>query len=99
MQWRLLFHEVTRCKHLAFMDNLKKLGKKRRGIGNAYGNCQIFSQDVGMEFGAEKCVMLLINKWVGEVFLEKKKTEEFNYPIWTLSREKSHKYLDIFGRK
>ena len=41
------------------MDDIKLLGKNEKELGNLIHTVIIYSQDIGMEFGIEKCAMLV----------------------------------------
>ena len=47
-----------------YMDNIKLFAKKEKRIGNPK-TLRIYCQDIGMEFGIEKCTMLIMRngKW------------------------------------
>ena len=44
-----------KINHLLFMDDLK-------GLDSLVQTVRVFSEDIGMEFGIEKCAMLVIEK-------------------------------------
>ena len=46
--------------HLLFMDDLKLYGKNTRETESLLNTVRIFSQDIAMEFGLEKCATLNI---------------------------------------
>ena len=46
--------------HLLFMDDLKLYGRNVNEIDSLIQTVRIFSQDIGMEFGIQKCAMLKI---------------------------------------
>ena len=52
------------------MDDLKLYSRSEKGLGSLVQTVCVFSEDIGMEFGIEKCVMLVMEKgkivkWVG----------------------------------
>ena len=53
----LLSNGRGRIKHLLFMDDLKQYGKDLREMESLVQTVRVFSKDIGMEFGIEKCAM------------------------------------------
>ena len=51
-----------RINHLLFMDDLKLFGKTKDQIDFLVQTVQIFSEDIGMEFGLKKCGSLVLRK-------------------------------------
>ena len=54
-----------KINHLSFMDDLKLHSRSEKGLDSLVQT--VFSEDIGMEFGIEKCAMLVmeIGKIVG----------------------------------
>ena len=48
--------------HLLFMDHLKLYSHNEKGLGSLVHTIRVFSEDTGVEFGTEKCAMLVIEK-------------------------------------
>ena len=48
--------------HLLFMDDLKLFGKSEDQIDSLVQTVQLFSEDIGMEFGLKKCDVLLMKR-------------------------------------
>ena len=46
--------------HQMYMDNTKQLAKNEKELENIMNAVRIYSQDIGMEFGTEKCAMLVM---------------------------------------
>ena len=44
------------------MDDLKLYGRNEKELDSLVQTIRIFSKDIGMEFGIEKCAMLVIRK-------------------------------------
>ena len=44
------------------MDDLKLLSRREKGLDSLVQIVCAFSEDIGMEFGIEKCVMLVMEK-------------------------------------
>ena len=51
-----------RIHHLLYMDDLKLYGKKEREIDSLINTVRIFSDDIGMKFGLEKCARLVVER-------------------------------------
>ena len=47
---------------LLFMDDLKLYSRREKGLDSLVQTVCVFSRDIGMEFGIEKCVMLVMEK-------------------------------------
>ena len=59
-------HEFSESKekinHLLFMDDLKLYSGSEKGLEPLVQTVHVFSEDIGMEFGIEKCAMLVMEK-------------------------------------
>ena len=51
-----------KINHLFFMDDLKLYGRNEKGLNSLVQTVCVFSEDIAMEFGIEKCTMLLMEK-------------------------------------
>ena len=51
-----------KLNHLLFMDDLKIYGKSEREINGLVSTVEIFSNNIGMEFGAKKCGTLILKR-------------------------------------
>ena len=51
-----------KINHLLFMDDLKLYTQSEKGLDSLVQTVRVFSEDIGMEFGIEKCVMLVMEK-------------------------------------
>ncbi len=49
------------------MDNIKLFAKKRRKNGDLIQALGIYQQDIGMEFGIEKCAMFIMKSGKREI--------------------------------
>ena len=49
-----------KINHLMFMDDIKLLTKNEKELETLIHAVRIYSQDIGMEFGIEKCAMLVM---------------------------------------
>ena len=47
-----------KTNHLLFMDDLKLYSRSEKGLDSLVQTVFVFSEDIGMEFGIEKCAML-----------------------------------------
>ena len=46
-----------KTNHLLFMDDLKLYSRSENGLDSLVQTVFVFSEDIGMEFGIEKCAM------------------------------------------
>ena len=44
------------------MDDLKLYSRSEKGLDSLVQTVHVFSEDIGMEFGIEKCAMLVMEK-------------------------------------
>ena len=51
-----------KINHLLFMDDLKLYGKSENEIKGLVPTAEVFSQDIGMEFGIKKCGVIIMNR-------------------------------------
>ena len=51
-----------KVKHLLFMDDLKLYASNEKSLESIIQTVRVFSNDIGMEFGVEKCAVLTIRK-------------------------------------
>jgi hypothetical protein len=76
--------------HLLYMDDLKLYGRNQREIDSQINTVRIFSEDIGMKFGLDKCARLIINR--GKV----QHTEGIELPEGRIEDLKQgYKYLGI----
>ena len=82
-----------KINHLLFMDDLKLYSKSEKELDSLIQTVRIFSEDIGMEFGIEKCAMLVMKR--GKIV----KSEGIELPegkvIKSLQEGESYKYLGI----
>ena len=86
------FDSFTTINHLFFMDDLKLYGKNERELRELMRIVSMYSKDIGMEFGFEKCAMLSIKSGV------KTKSEGIEVPSGEMIREvgeEGYKYLGV----
>ena len=61
--------------HLLFMDDLKLYAKDEKQLDSFVNTVQMFSLDIGMEFGIDKCGILVMKRGIC------KKLKELNYQM------------------
>ena len=75
------------------MDELKLYSRSEKGLNSLVQTVCVFSEDIGMEFGVEKCTMLIMEK--GKIV----KSVGIELPdgkvIKSLHDGESYKYLGI----
>ena len=49
-----------KINHLSFMNDLKLYSRSEKGLNMLGQTICVFTEDIGMEFGIEKCAMLVI---------------------------------------
>ena len=82
-----------KINHLLFMDDLMLYCRSEKGLDSLVQTIRVFSEDIGMEFGIEKCTMLVIErgKIVKSVGIELPDDKVFN----SLQEGESYKCLGI----
>ena len=82
-----------KINHLMYMDDIKIFAKNEKELETLVQTIRIYSQDIGMEFGIEKCAMLVIKRG------ERKLMNGIQLPnqdtIKSLDENESYKYLGI----
>ena len=82
-----------KVNYILFMDDLKLYSRSKKGVDSLVQTVRLFSEDIGMEFGIEKCAMLVMEK--GEIV----KSFGIELPdgkvIKSLQEGESYKYLGI----
>ena len=75
------------------MDDVKVFAKNEKELETLIHAVRIYSQDIGMEFGTEKCAMLVMKSGKGNL---KSGMELPNQDkIRTLGEKETYKYLGI----
>ena len=82
-----------KINHLLFMDDLKLYSQSEKGLDSLVQTVCVFSKDIGMEFGIEKCAMLVMEK--GKVVKSVGKELPDGKVIKSLQEGESYKYLGI----
>ena len=82
-----------KINHLMYMDDIKLFAKNEKELETLIHAVRIYSQDIGMEFGIEKCAMLVMKSGRRQL------TDGMELPnqdkIRTLAENKTYKYLGI----
>ena len=88
-----LSRSQEKINHLMYMDDIKLLAKNEKELETLIHTIRIYSQDIGMEFGIEKCALLVMKS--GKRHL----TDGIELPnqdnIRTLAENETYKYLGI----
>ena len=88
-----LSESKEKINHFLFMNNLKLYSRSEKGLDSLVQTVHVFSEDIGMEFGIEKCAMLVTEK--GKIV----KSVGIELPngkvIKSLHEGESYKYLGI----
>ncbi len=61
MMWK------EKINHLMYMDDIKLFAKNEKELETFIHTVRIYNQDIGMEFGIEKCAMLVIKKVANDI--------------------------------
>ena len=79
--------------HLMFMDDIKLYAKNESGLDALVQSVRVLSNDIGMEFGIEKCAMLVIK--IGKVVESNGNDLPNNETIKSIHEENGYKYLGV----
>ena len=90
-------YEVSNNKekinHLLYMDDLKLYGKNEKEINSLVQTVRIFSKDICMDFGIDKCATLVLKRGILS------KSEGINLPddkvIKSVNADEGYKYLGV----
>ena len=87
-----LSRSQEKINHLMYMDDIKLFAKNEKELETLIHAVRIYSQDIGMEFGIEKCAMLMKSG-------KRHMTDGMELPnhdrIRTLEENETYKYLGI----
>ena len=78
-----------------YMDDIKLFAKNEKELEILIHAVRIYSQDIGMEFGIEKCAMLVMKS--GKRHMNDGMELPNNDKIRTLGENETYKYLGILG--
>ena len=76
-----------------YIDNIKLFAKKEKELETLIHTIRIYSQDIGMEFGIEKCALPVMKS--GKRHLTDGIERPNQYKIRTLAENETYKYLGI----
>ena len=76
-----------------YMDDIKLLAKNEKELETLIHTIRIYSQDIGMEFGIEKCTLLIMKS--GKQHLTDRIEQPNQDKIRTLAENETYKYLGI----
>ena len=79
--------------HLMHMDHIKIMSKNEKELETLKKTVRIYSQNIGMEFGIEKCTMLVMKS--GKRHMTKGVELPNQVVIRTLGEKETYKYLGI----
>ena len=82
-----------KINHLLFMDDFMLYSRSEKGLNSLVQTVRVFSEDIGTEFGMEKCVMLFMEK--GKILKSVGLEFSDGKVITSLQEGEIHKYLGI----
>ena len=82
-----------KINHLMYMDHIKLFAKNEKELETLIHAVRIYSQDIGMEFGIEKCTMFVMKSGKRHIMdgMELPNQDK----IRTLGEKETYKYLGI----
>jgi hypothetical protein len=83
----------TKISYLLYMDDLKLIAKSDEEIQKEIQTVKIFSDDIHLEFGLEKCAKITFKRC--KLIHSQNLVIDFNREIQELDQEKMYKYLGI----
>ena len=82
-----------KINHQMYMDDIKLFAKYEKELETLIHAVRIYSQDIGMEFGVEKCAMLVMKSGKRHMTDGMERSNQDN--IRTLGENETYKYLGI----
>ena len=82
-----------KINHVLYMDNIKLFAKNEKEVETLIHAMRIYSQGTGIEFGIEKCALLVIIR--GKRHLTDRMELPNQHKIRTLREKETYKYLGI----
>ena len=82
-----------KINHLLFMDDSKLYNRSENELDSLVQTVRVFSEDIGIEFGIEKCAMLVMEK--GKIVTSVRIELPNGKVIKSLQEGESYKYLGI----
>ena len=87
-----LSRSQEKINHRMYMDDINLFAKKEKELETLIHGVRMYSQDIGMEFGIEKCVMLVMKS--GKRHMTDGMKLPNNDKIRTLEENESYEYLE-----
>ena len=87
-----LSQSLEKMDDLMYMDDIKLFAKNKKELETLKQTVRIYCQNIGMEFGIEKCAMLVMKR--GKQLITER-IELPNQVIRTLGEKETYKYLRI----
>jgi len=81
----------TKISHLLYMNDLKFIAKSEEELQKQIQTVKIFSDDIHMEFGLEKCAKIAFKR--GKLVQSQNLVIDINREIQELEQGKTYKYL------
>ena len=88
-----LSESKEKINHLLYMNDLNLYSRSEKGLDSLVQTVRVFSEDIGMEFGIEKCAMLVMEK--RKIVISVGIELPDGKVIKSLQEGKSYKYLGI----
>ena len=88
-----LSRSQEKVDHLMYMDDIKLFAKNERVLETLIHTFRIYSRDIGMEFGIEKCAMFVMKS--GKRQLTDRMEQPNKDKIKTFAENETYKYLGI----
>ena len=82
-----------RVNHLLYMDDLKLYAKDKKELNTLIQTVRVFSKDIGMDFGIEKCAMIQMKR--GKFVMSEGIELPNGKKIRSLDDQEGYKYLGI----
>ena len=89
----ILSRSQENINHLMYMDDIKLFAKNEKELETLIHAIRIYSLDIGMEFGIEKCTMLVMKS--GKQHMTDRMELPNHDKIRTLGENETYKYLGI----
>ena len=89
-----LFKDKTKINHLIYMDDVNLFGKNKIKVKDLMNTVRVFSEDICMEFGIDKCATVVVRR--GKLDKENNDLVLSNDAIIkSLDENTSYKYLGM----
>ena len=82
-----------KINHLMYMDDIKLFAKNKKELETLIQTVRIYSQDIGIEFGIEKCAMLVMKS--GKRHMTEGVELSNQVTIRMFGEKETYKYLGI----